>query len=150
MAVSPSPERDTEMPCEAFPTAPEPTSLVPCWVQTPALLVQTHAAPALLLSVGPPAMDVLPSAERDTEMPCQAPPTAPVPTNFGPCCKNCARTGWEESSVAEKTAMNAAVSGKARAERLNSRIFISILYGRRSSTLTRESIDFSTCWLKAD
>ena len=27
-------------------------------------------------------------------------PTAPVPTNFGPCCENCARAGWEESSVA--------------------------------------------------
>src|ERR1039457_4653916 len=101
MAVLPSAERDTEPPCRASHEAPEPTSLVPCWVQTPPLLVQTHAAPALLLSLGPPTMAVLPSAESDTETPCPALPTAPVPTNFGPCCENCARAGWAESSVAQ-------------------------------------------------
>ena len=46
MAVLPSAERDTDPPWLAFPTAPEPTSLVPCCVQTPPLRVQTHAAPA--------------------------------------------------------------------------------------------------------
>ena len=51
----------------SVPTAPEPTSLGPCWVQTPPLLVQTHTAPAELLSLDPPTMAVLPSAERDTE-----------------------------------------------------------------------------------
>src|SRR5450830_1504687 len=85
MAVLPSAERDTEKPCLAIPTAPEPTSLVPCWVQTPALLVQTHAAPALLLSTYPPTMAVLPSAERDTETPWLAVPTAPEPTSLVPC-----------------------------------------------------------------
>ena len=40
----------TECLDRASPTAPVPTSLVPCWVQTPPLLVQTHAAPAPLLS----------------------------------------------------------------------------------------------------
>jgi hypothetical protein len=35
-------------------------------------------------------MAVLPSAETDTEVPCEAFPTAPVATNFGPCCENCA------------------------------------------------------------
>ena len=50
MAVLPSAERATESLDSRCPTAPEPTSLAPCWVQTPPLLVQTHAAPALLLS----------------------------------------------------------------------------------------------------
>ena len=85
MAVLPSAERDTEPPCRASPTAPEPTSLGPCWVQMPPLLVQTHAAPTLLLSLGPPTRAVLPSAERDTEWPCSAFPTAPEPTSLGPC-----------------------------------------------------------------
>src|ERR1017187_9962814 len=79
MAVLPSAERDTEEPCRAFPTAPEPTSLVPCWVQTPPLLVQTHAAPAPPLSIYPPTMAVLPSAERDTDPPCAAGPPPPAP-----------------------------------------------------------------------
>src|ERR1019366_270900 len=71
MAVLPSPERDTEAPCNRNdPCAPEPTSLAPCWVQTPPLLVQTHAAPTKPLSLTPPTMAVLPSAERHTEMPC--------------------------------------------------------------------------------
>src|SRR5450759_5207168 len=85
MAVLPSAERDTERPWLAAPTAPEPTSLVPCWVQTPALLVQTHAAPALPLSEYPPTMAVLPSAETDTETPWPAFPTAPEPTSLAPC-----------------------------------------------------------------
>src|SRR5450759_773329 len=84
MAVLPSAERDTEAPCKALPTAPEPTSLGPCWVQTPPLRVQTHAAPTLLLSAYPPTMAVLPSVERDTDQPCSAVPTAPEPTSFGP------------------------------------------------------------------
>ena len=67
------------------PTAPEPTSLGPCWVQTPPLLVQTHAAPAILLSPNPPTRAVLPSAERDTEVPWNAAPTASEPTSLGPC-----------------------------------------------------------------
>ena len=54
----------------AFPTAPVPTSLAPCWVQTPPLRVQTHAAPASPLSQRPPTMAVLPSAERETDWPC--------------------------------------------------------------------------------
>src|SRR5260370_1203254 len=66
IAVLPSPERDTDQPCSACPAAPKPTSLAPCWFQTPPLLVQTHAAPAKLLSSGPPMMAVLPSADSDT------------------------------------------------------------------------------------
>ena len=49
----PSAERDTDQPCQAFPTAPEPTSLFPCWVQTRPFLVQTHVAP--------PAIEAWPS-----------------------------------------------------------------------------------------
>src|SRR5450759_1741779 len=82
MAVLPSAERDTDTPWLAVPTALEPTSLVPHWVQAPALLVQTHAAPAPLLSPPPPTMAALPSKERDTELPCRAFPTAPEPTSL--------------------------------------------------------------------
>jgi len=34
-----------------------------CWVQTPPVLVHIQAAPALLLSLDPPTMAVLPSPE---------------------------------------------------------------------------------------
>ena len=62
-----------------------------------------RSAPDLLSlpSPLPPTMAVLPSPETDTESPCPALPTASVPTNFGPCCENCARAGWEESSLAQ-------------------------------------------------
>jgi hypothetical protein len=39
MAVLPSPDSATEVPWSAFPTAPVPTSLLPCWAQTPLLRV---------------------------------------------------------------------------------------------------------------
>ncbi len=89
-AVLPSAERDTRPPWPAVPTAPEPTSLGPCWVQTPPLRVHTHTAPATPLSLSPPTRAVLPSAETDTRV-CWAAPTAPEPTSLGPCCENCAR-----------------------------------------------------------
>src|SRR5258708_3366114 len=73
MAVLPSAERDTasawKAPPKGFPPAPQPTSLVDCCAQNTPLLVQTHMAPALLLSPTPPTMAVLPSAARDTELP---------------------------------------------------------------------------------
>src|SRR5262249_55030062 len=82
----PSADSATEMPCWAAPTAPVPTSLLPCWLQTPlALRVKTQAAPACELSPGPPTMAVLPSAESATDMPCWARPNAPVPTRLLPC-----------------------------------------------------------------
>src|SRR5262249_30425949 len=85
IAVLPSAERDTEMPPFAIPAAPVPTSSAPCWVQTPPLRVQTHADQTFPLSPNPPTMAVLPSAERDTTMPCSADPTASVPINLDPC-----------------------------------------------------------------
>src|SRR6266404_2583499 len=85
MAVFPSAESDTEKPCCAMPTAPVPTSFVPCWVHTPTERVYTHAAPATLLSECPPTMAVFPSPESDTEKPWCAMPTASVPTSFVPC-----------------------------------------------------------------
>src|SRR3954447_16036165 len=45
MAVLPSPESERENPCSAAPTAPEPTSFGPCWLQRPPFLVHTHTAP---------------------------------------------------------------------------------------------------------
>src|ERR1700704_4608007 len=94
MAVLPSAESATEAPCRALPTAPEPTSLGPCCIQTPPLLVQIHAAPTALrqqgapevLSALPPMMAVAPSAESATDAPWAALPTAPEPTSFPPCC----------------------------------------------------------------
>jgi hypothetical protein len=56
MAVLPSPDSATEMPCPAFPTAPVPTSLRPCWVQTPPLRVEDPRRPGPLV-VGTPAHD---------------------------------------------------------------------------------------------
>src|SRR5664280_2044297 len=85
MAAFPSAEIATEFPCHAGPTAPAPTSLVPCCVQTPPLRVNTHTAPAPELSWYPPTTAVLPSAEIATELPCSAGPIAPVPTSLAPC-----------------------------------------------------------------
>ena len=86
MAVLPSADSATEVPWSAAgPAAPVPTSLLPCWVQTPLLRVKTHAAPTSELSPGPPTMAVLPSADSATEVPWPAAPTAPVPTSLLPC-----------------------------------------------------------------
>src|SRR5262245_665736 len=85
MAVLPPADSATEVPWLAFPVAPVPTSLLPCWVHTPPLRVNTQAAPALLLSRKPPTMAVLPSADSATERPCRAGSTAPVPTSLAPC-----------------------------------------------------------------
>ena len=82
MAVLPSEDSATEEPCPALPTAPAPTSLLRCWVQTPLLRVKTHAAPLFQLSKGPPTMAVLPSSDSATEAPCVALPTAPVPASL--------------------------------------------------------------------
>src|SRR5262249_14938849 len=81
MAVLPSAESETELPWPAGPTVPVPTSLEPCWLQTPLKeSVNIHAAPVPLSLEGPPTMAVFPSPERDTEKPCSTKePTAPVP-----------------------------------------------------------------------
>src|SRR6267378_2650827 len=102
IAVLPSAERETETPCcITFPTAPVPTSLLPCCVHTPPPRVYTHAAPASLLSSAPPTIAVLPSAEIETETPCRALPTAPVPTSLFPCWMNCA---WACESIRQESA----------------------------------------------
>src|SRR5271168_4922509 len=77
-AVLPSADSATEKPCWASRLAPLPTSLLPCGVHTPPLRVNTHAAPALELSSGPPTMAVLPSADSATEKPCPAAPLVPL------------------------------------------------------------------------
>ena len=59
----------TEVPCQAAPVAPLPTSLFPCCVHVPPLRVYTQAAPALLLSAYPPTIAVLPSALTATDPP---------------------------------------------------------------------------------
>src|SRR5262249_60559709 len=85
MAVSPSADSATDMPWQAFPTPPVPTSLFPCCVQTPLLRLNTQAAPVFPLSDHPPTIAVLPSADSATDMPWRALPTAPVPPNWFPC-----------------------------------------------------------------
>jgi hypothetical protein len=74
----------TEIPCEAAPIFPVPTSLT-FWVQRPALRVNTHAAPCSELSLSPPAMAVLPSSEMETDLPKLALPTALEGTREA-CC----------------------------------------------------------------
>src|SRR5262245_21814425 len=49
--------------------------------------MNTHTAPARLLSPGPPTAAVLPSADSATDRPCwPKKPTVPVPTSLSPCC----------------------------------------------------------------
>src|ERR1043166_9217715 len=84
-AVFPSADSETDSPCSAAPTAPVPTSFAPCWLHTPAVRVNTHAAPAFALSTFPPTTAVFPSAESETEHPWFAMPTASAPTSFVPC-----------------------------------------------------------------
>src|SRR5262245_1272865 len=60
-AVWPSPDSATEVPCSTSPSppiAPLPTSLLACWVHTPPLRTNTHAAPAWELSRGAQKGDV--------------------------------------------------------------------------------------------
>ena len=51
------------VPSSAQPVGQSPTSFAPCWVHAPPERVNTHAAPALLLSKAPPISAVLPSPE---------------------------------------------------------------------------------------
>src|SRR5262249_39706278 len=82
MAVLPSPERPTLLPCAGRPEPLLPTSLA-CWVHTPVLRVKIQAAPFWLLSAYPPTITVLPSPEMPTEVPCSTwEPTDPLPTSF--------------------------------------------------------------------
>src|SRR6516165_3372043 len=85
MAVLPSADNATDMPWRAFPTAPLPTSFLPCCVQVPPLRVNTHAPSA----PQPPTMAVLPSAESATDIPWpggNGGSPASLPTSLLPCC----------------------------------------------------------------
>ena len=87
-AVFPSDDSATLEPWLASPTAPVPTSFEPCWVQVAPERVNTHTAPTPPLSSSPPTSAVSPSDDSATLTPCSEPPTAPVPTSFGPCWRN--------------------------------------------------------------
>ena len=50
MVVLPSADIATEKPCSARPTAPVPTSFMPCWLHTVPRRLKTHAAPVYELS----------------------------------------------------------------------------------------------------
>src|SRR5215831_20269861 len=92
MAVLPSAESATDIPWpggNGGSLAPLPMSLLPCCVQILPLRVKTHAAPVVLLSLGPPMMAVLPSEERATEAPWDHNPppySLVVPTSLPPPC----------------------------------------------------------------
>src|SRR5690606_3437209 len=62
-ATLPFLEMETEKPCcdPVNPTAPEPTNLAPTCDHEAPLRVKIQAAPASLLSVGPPTIAVFPS-----------------------------------------------------------------------------------------
>ena len=77
-------------------TVQVPISFGPCWLQVPPSRVNTHTAPAPLLSANAPISAVLPSADNATSNPKRASPTVPVPlgppqllvqlpTSFAPC-----------------------------------------------------------------
>src|SRR5262249_60832187 len=55
--------------CRGLSPSSLPTSLLPCCVQASPLRVNTHAAPVVRLSLGPPTMAVLPSADTATDAP---------------------------------------------------------------------------------
>ena len=82
-AVLPSADRATENPNCGRPLASVGVSLTR-WDQPLLERVNTQPAPAVSPSVGPPTSAVLPSDDTATELPCDAGPTAPLPTNFGP------------------------------------------------------------------
>src|SRR5438105_575498 len=89
IAVLPSADNATDVPWQALPTASVPTSFLPCCVQTPPLRENTHAAPRLRLSLGPPTMVVLPSPDTATDAPWdhKPPPYSLVaPTSLPSCC----------------------------------------------------------------
>lgn len=48
-------------------------------------------------------MAVLPSLERETDFPCREGFIAPLPTNFGPCCVDCASANGIKRNTAQKT-----------------------------------------------
>jgi len=64
MAVLPSAESETPVPCVAIPMAPVPTSLAPCWLHTPPERVYIHAAPVSPLSPYPPTDGGIPVAGK--------------------------------------------------------------------------------------
>src|SRR5207249_3623220 len=86
-AVLPSAETETRNPNWAFPTSSAPVSLGPCCDQLPAERTNTHAAPALALSSGPPTTAVFPSADSATPSPSSPLPLSSPPVSFEPCWK---------------------------------------------------------------
>src|SRR5664280_407145 len=101
MTVVSSPEIATDFPCRAGPTAPVPTSLLPCCDHTALFRVYTHTAPVLELSRGAPTMAVFPSAEIATEVTCPAYQLASVPTSLLPCWMNwtCATAACARNNI---------------------------------------------------
>ena len=68
-----------------MPLSSAPVSFEPCWVQVEPERVNTHAAPTLSLSKGPPASATFPSLDSATLEPNCPAPVSPEPVSFDPC-----------------------------------------------------------------
>src|SRR5260370_1152301 len=95
MAVLPSPDNATAEPANIC-RLDGPTTSFASLLQTPLDRVNTHAAPTLLLSYGPPTIRVLPSADRALEFPWFAGPMILLKAS-GPSC--CTKFALEKAAV---------------------------------------------------
>src|SRR5262245_38851586 len=74
MALLPSPDNPTELPCPSGPAiviASAGERIPGCISQTLPKRLKTHAPPALLKALGAPTTAVLPSEDSATELPAQ-------------------------------------------------------------------------------
>src|SRR5260370_35475047 len=78
IAVLPSPDNATDMPWWALPTAPVPTSFLPCCGHRPPLRGKTHAARILPLPDNPPPTAAWPPAGRCTALLWPVVPPCPL------------------------------------------------------------------------
>ena len=93
-AVAPSPASATEDPKRPVPLSSAPVSFDPCWVQVEPDRVNTHAAPTLSLSKGPPASATFPSLDSATLEPnCPAPARSPSGCPHSAAASSCRTSG---------------------------------------------------------
>ena len=85
IAVLPSADSATERALRGVSDRAGADQLRPCWVQTPPLRVNTHAAPAVELSAWPPTMRGVAVGRTARRRALPGVPTARVPTSFDPC-----------------------------------------------------------------
>src|SRR5262249_39370049 len=84
-AVLPFADSDKPWPKAPEPCSSLPVSFEPCCVQDEPERVNTQAAPATLLSEGPPISATEPSAESAAPTPKRPPRVSSLPVSFEPC-----------------------------------------------------------------